>query len=539
MSRAPESTRWIARAARSKLLLGGLVAVVLVVGLVARILECQEGLPYQHHRDEQAIAALSLNMVKTGDWNPHFFNYGTLPIYANALVDAAHYVWLCAQPVARVTAMPTLDDIQTHFDTGYKWSFSHPSFLLWNRFLTAVMGAGTLLLTWLLAREVAGGWVGLAAIVLLAGLGFHVESSTHIAPDMPAAFFVLLATLPSVIYLRDGRPRTLLLAFLACGLAAACKYNAGVVLAVPFGALAVAAWTRGPGHRGWLWVAGFAAPLVVFVTCMPYAVLDFSTFVKDLGRESFHYNVVGSTGHEVEPGWPAIVRQLVLFREHASLPVLLVALAGVLPLLRHGKGRLLFVFPVLAFLLTTRTKIDFHRNYVAIYPFLSIAFGCGLALAVRAVRQRAPAALASGAVALLVMGGMVHLSRAVNAGRDTWFTPETRTRAIDAVNRLAAERGWSLVAVSAELRVHEVDLSRLEVPHEIVRLRNFGASEGRFDAIVTAASFSAPANASEDDKERAARLNRLQPRGTLLLEIEGEPQVFGVTKNPGVRIVAR
>ena len=68
------------------------------------------------------------------------------------------------------------------------------------------------------------------------------------------------------------------------------------------------------------------------------------------------------------------------------------------------------------------------------------------------------------------------------------------------------------------------------------RCRKLGATPF---AMVTAESFVAPPHANEETEERAAELNRLQPRGRLLLEIEGVPQVFGATKNPGVRVVAR
>ena len=38
-------------------------------------------LPYSNHVDEGAIFSRAIIIMKTGDFNPHFFNYPSLPIY--------------------------------------------------------------------------------------------------------------------------------------------------------------------------------------------------------------------------------------------------------------------------------------------------------------------------------------------------------------------------------------------------------------------------------------------------------------------------
>src|SRR5262245_5828184 len=71
-----------------------LTLLVLAAALVARVLRCSSGLPYLHEWDEPQTAGTALRIMKTGDYNPHFFNYGSLTIYLNLFVDILHYFYL-------------------------------------------------------------------------------------------------------------------------------------------------------------------------------------------------------------------------------------------------------------------------------------------------------------------------------------------------------------------------------------------------------------------------------------------------------------
>ena len=57
------------------------LAVLLFAGLWARGQASREGLPYLHHWDEPFVANRALRILQTGDFNPRFFNYGSLRIY--------------------------------------------------------------------------------------------------------------------------------------------------------------------------------------------------------------------------------------------------------------------------------------------------------------------------------------------------------------------------------------------------------------------------------------------------------------------------
>src|SRR5678816_905025 len=96
--------------------------------------------------------------------------------------------------------------IETEQDTGYHWTISHPTFYLWNRLLTALMGTGSVLIAYLLARDLYGRWSGVLAAAMLAGVDFHIEHSALVTPNVPASFFTLVAVLLGVRYVRQPSP---------------------------------------------------------------------------------------------------------------------------------------------------------------------------------------------------------------------------------------------------------------------------------------------------------------------------------------------
>ena len=146
----------------------GLVGVLLFAFYV-RASRADWGLPYLYYWDEPQIASAALRMLKTGNFNPYFYNYGTLPIYINYFIDIFHYLYLMGQPDTASAYLSDLADIKTQFDTNWQWTISHPSFFYWNRMLNVAFGVGSVWMTYLLASLVLRNkWLGLIAAFFLA-----------------------------------------------------------------------------------------------------------------------------------------------------------------------------------------------------------------------------------------------------------------------------------------------------------------------------------------------------------------------------------
>src|SRR4051794_22854074 len=64
--------------------------MLLAIGL--RVWALNWGLPYLYEHDETDYVVISQKIFKTGDFNPHHFNYGSLFFYINALAYIPYYL---------------------------------------------------------------------------------------------------------------------------------------------------------------------------------------------------------------------------------------------------------------------------------------------------------------------------------------------------------------------------------------------------------------------------------------------------------------
>lgn len=76
------------------------LALVLSAAMWLRLQVIEKSLPYPQHIDETFLSNNAANMLRTGDFNPHFFMYPGLPIYLTAAamsygyLDAANHLEL-------------------------------------------------------------------------------------------------------------------------------------------------------------------------------------------------------------------------------------------------------------------------------------------------------------------------------------------------------------------------------------------------------------------------------------------------------------
>jgi len=225
--------------------------------------------PQWMHVDERAFILYPLGFW-SGDLNPHFFNYPTLPLYLSSAVYYLYFLLFSREPFAPFLA--------------YRYFVEANDLLAIARGLTTIMAVGTVAVSLRLGRRLYGPLGGLLAGLFLALMPLHVRFSHLAITDVPAAFFASLAALWALRIYQEGRRTDFLLAGVFVGLAGSSKYPAALA-AVPVLAAALlrAPTLRSPG----LWSAGAAAVLTFGLTT-PYAWLDPTGFWADfagMGKE--------------------------------------------------------------------------------------------------------------------------------------------------------------------------------------------------------------------------------------------------------------
>ena len=366
----------------------GLLLSLIVLGAAAlRFWGLGAGLPYAVGVDEPQIMERVVRMMKTGDFNPHFFDWPSLTMYV-------HLVMACATFLAGAMR-------------GY-WSnldqISAADLYLASRSVTALLGTATVALTYLAGRRWGTPHAVLAA-ALMAVIPNHVRQSHYVSTDVPTAF---LTTLTFLLALRATERRTLwrfAQAGFAAGLAASAKYNGLISLVLPLFSVWLSGGTPIQLVQRTLIVCGAAA--AAFLIGTPYALLDLPRFLNDYARLA----AVFAADRAGEPGWLIYLKHL---RIALASPALALAFAGLAAACWHlGRGPdrvrwlLLVSFPVLYFSVMAGSYQIYGRYMVPIFPFAALLAAIGVMTAIRVLRwtsapRRLCTALAIGLVMIVL-----------------------------------------------------------------------------------------------------------------------------------------
>ena len=264
--------------------------------------------------------------------NPHFFAYGSFPLYLLAAVCHG-LAWL------------------THLTGGHflppdggSWDdFNH--FTLVGRALSALFDAGTVLLAGLITRRLAGRWAAVLAAAFVATIPFEVQVSHFYAVDTLMLFFVMLTLWACVLLVQAaGAPARHELSHggPVVGVAARCAAWAGVRAGGCHKGQCVAA--SGAHHRcaaALLAARGIDAALlallgivstglIVYTLVSPYTFLDWREFNQQvteqtmLSQGQLDYPYVRQFADATNYIYP--LRQLLLY--DMGLPLGLLGLAG-------------------------------------------------------------------------------------------------------------------------------------------------------------------------------------------------------------------
>ena len=362
-------------------------ALVLVVaaGFLLRIWHLGSGIPYALGIDEPAIMTTVVRILKSGSYNPHFFEYPTGYVYVQLgmaivqfLVGAMQHSWKAVEQVG-------------------------PSdFYLSGRFVTATIGAATIAVVHQAGLRWGAGHA-LVAAGLLAVTPMHVRESHFVLTDVPLTFAVTLTLLLSLRASEKPTLKAFVLAGAAAGLAAGIKYNGLMAVSMPLAAV-VAVGARGPSRVAAALAAATACVAAFFITT-PFALIDLPAFLNGFGTQAAAFV---ARQPSAEPSWLIYTKHV---RQALGWPASALVVAGLgLAAYRSFVGPtrvrwvLLLVFPLVYFYLITGWSYMFARYALPIVPFLTIWAAIGTMAAIELVnRARIPSAGRAAVVAAVLL----------------------------------------------------------------------------------------------------------------------------------------
>lgn len=282
--------------------------------------------------------------------------------------------------------------------------------LLLARLTVALLGAGTVGLLYFVGQRAFGPRSGLIAAGLLAVNFLHVHLSHFSLNDVPAGFFLVAALLPSVGLIKRPGRRGFLLAGLFAGLAAATKYNFGIVLVVPLAACALHAARRTAPRE--LLVLGLpllgAGVLAGFLIGMPEIVWSFAEVRDGIVRQAD----IGDRRWRGQESGPVLMLYGKAVLHAFGLPAVLTAVVGLAVLLRRRSavGLALAAGPLVYLGYMAGKVLFFARFALPLVPFGCLFAAYGLVRLWSTVRTRGARVLLATVACLAALGPPALLS---------------------------------------------------------------------------------------------------------------------------------
>ena len=385
--------------------------LILIAATAARLWHLRAGVPYAVDVDEPFVVDHALRILKTGDWNPHVFNYPSLVFYFQAAIQIVRFLW-----GALAGEWSSLD------------GFSIAAVYEAVRFATALIGVATVWMTYEIGVELGSRPVALLAAAQMALRPMHVRESHFALTDVPMAALMLLATWYALRAGRRGTIGAYAWAGAVCGLAAAAKYTGGIAFVAVIVAWLLNDW-RSVDRTLKIGAAAVCAGLA-FLIAAPYTLLDLPSFLDGFA------GIFGQFARPLRTGDPPWV----LYAKHLWLdgPVTLtLALIAIPIILVRGRGRPWG--PVIALGVAYFYELSTHAHVFGRYVLPLLPIVCLLSAAavfeLLSLAKRIPAlstpALQRTLLAVAVVALLYGPAAAIVRWLDAYKRPDTRTIAVD------------------------------------------------------------------------------------------------------------
>ena len=324
------------------------------------------------HVDEQAFIVHPLGFF-SGDWNPHFFNYPTLPFYLAWILYIAYSFYL---------GLNSWDFLI------YRYLVDGRDLVYLVRIFHALLSAGTVAIVAATAKRLYGPWAGGLAGLVLAIMPLAVRFSPLAIVDVPQTFFSALVIYEAIRLAQGGGKAWR--AGLWVGLATACKYPAALMV-LP---VVIALGKDRYRDIGSLLLVALAA----FSIASPYVWIDGAEALDALSRMgrdhlvSEGYGIIYLIQHHLRYGLGIPLTALVVVAlawpawKRVEMPILVGLIVYALLVGLSGSSFMRYALPLtpLVALLVVRT-VHGHRGFIGVLGVVVLVTG-GSSLQQRAWR---------------------------------------------------------------------------------------------------------------------------------------------------------
>lgn len=323
--------------------------VIFIFAAVVRFKDLSTGLPLHTLYGEADTLEIVLQMIKTGDLNPHQYDLPGLAYYF--LLPFFYLFYLLGNWLGY---FPYLDAVPP------------ASFVFVGRVVCAIFGTATVYLAYRMGKRHST-LTALLCMAVIAAVPQHIEYSHMLRPEIPAIFFVLLAHEVAFSILDDPQLGLYWLFGLATGITISLKYTIGLPLLLTLFAAHII--KRKETRLSWL-VRSLLVAVVVFFLTNPFLLTSKEALNYWTGR----INVLYAPGEDYYAKSTIAYYLEFLTRYDYNIPLMLFAAFGILLSMTSSlpKGILLAIYPVSVFLWLSSFETRRTHGLLPLHPFVSL-----------------------------------------------------------------------------------------------------------------------------------------------------------------------
>lgn len=328
--------------------------LILILALILRTRTIDYLIEHFNIWDELWVKEPAKYIMLTGDLNPHFFMYPSFHIYLMS------FLFFLAQ-----TICPEIKD---------------SSLLILGRSASVLFGCATIVVVYLIGKELFNKKVGLIAALFISLNSLHIFLSQLVKTDAAAIFWVVLSFLFAVKIMLRGQWRDYLCCGIICGIAISTKYN---FLSLFLPIIAHLLYNSSGKDKFYLALKDrkiillLFLPIVVFAIASPYFILDFKTALSYIDW-IYRYDR-SSTGYRISSEdwihWRLIYQLFITYPKMNGFPLMIFSLGGIFFLVIKDRKRALLLasYPVAFFILTGLTmRVFMPHQHSTIMPFITL-----------------------------------------------------------------------------------------------------------------------------------------------------------------------
>ncbi len=326
------------------------ITILLVFALLLRFFGINWDNGSHFHPDERMLLMVVDRLKLWSNLNPNFFNYGSFPIYILRIVS-------------EIFGLATYDKM-----------------LIVGRFLSIGFELITALTIYKITLHLFGKKkVGYLALFLYSIMFFPIQNAHFFVVDVPLTTFTTVFIYRLLLYVKYPTLKEMLLIGFITGLGIATKFTA--VIFSPF-TLLIMFFIHHKNKSYVLHATCYVLFLLLtFLMAMPYALINFTTYLKDIGQQLkmnsdpyiFPYTLqyVGTL-----PYW-YYLKNILLWGAGPIISFFIII--GLKELVRKYKIYFVFLlFYFFYFLIIGRSSVKFMRYMLPLYPFFAVSAAFGI-----------------------------------------------------------------------------------------------------------------------------------------------------------------